>query len=145
MIVSFFGHSSFSPKEGDLERIIALLEKEIKGESVEFYVGRYGGFDRFSFDCAKTYQKPYPNSKIIYVSPYLDMSRFKEFIEKCDGAIYPEIEKVPLKYAIIERNKWVVRQSDLIIFYYVIAGGVGIVYDYAVSKDKKLINLYSKG
>ncbi len=142
MIVSFFGHSRFYPKEGDLERVIALLKKEIKGESVEFFVGRYGGFDRFSFDCAKTYQMKYPNSKIIFVSPYLNASRFKEFVEKCDGSIYPEIEKVPLKYAIIERNKWVVRQSDFIIFYYVIAGGVGIVYDYAISKGKKFVNLY---
>lgn len=141
MIVSFFGHSSFDRKKIDINTVLQILEDQIKGVDVEFYLGNYGFFDDFAYKAATEYKKLHSNAKLVFITPYINNVRCNDFAKRCDSSIYPEIEKVPLKFAIIERNKWVAKRSDLIIFYYVKAGGTGIVYDYAVSKNKKLINL----
>ena len=141
MIVGFFGHSSFVSKDITIQKVVMLLEKEIKDCDVNFYLGNYGNFDDFAYNVAKEYQKTHANSKLVFITPYLNNVRCNDFAKKCDYSIYPEIEKIPLKYAIIERNKWVVKNSDLIIFYYKIFGSTRYIYDYAISKNKRVINL----
>ena len=141
MIVSFFGHSSYFSKDITVEKVVMLLEEEINGSDVDFYLGNYGNFDNFAYNVAKEYQKGHSNSKLVFITPYLNNARCDDFAKKCDCSIYPEIEKVPLKFAIIERNKWVVQHSDLLIFYYKIIGSTRDIYEYAVSKNKKVLNL----
>lgn len=141
MIVGFFGHSSYFSRDITVEEVVALLEKEINCCDVDFYLGNYGNFDNFAYSVAKEYQKAHLNSKLVFITPYLNNVRCNDFAKKCDCSIYPEIEKVPLKFAIIERNKWVVRHSDLLIFYYKTIGKTRDIYEYAISKNKRVINL----
>lgn len=141
MIVGFFGHSSYFSKDITVEKVVALLEKEINCCDVDFYLGNYGNFDNFAYNVAREYQKRHTNSKLVFITPYLNNARCNDFAKKCDSSIYPEIEKVPLKFAIIERNKWVVQHSDLLIFYYKIIGSTRDIYEYAISKNKRVINL----
>ena len=141
MIISFFGHSSFYDNKITVCNVVDILEKKINNKDVEFYLGNYGSFDTFAYNVAKEYQSRNTNAKLVFITPYLNNERCNEFSKKCDSSVYPEIEKIPLKYAIIERNKWVVRKSDLIIFYYKFLGGTAIAYDYAIKKRKTIINL----
>ncbi|MBR2336379.1 MAG: hypothetical protein IKA61_00325 [Clostridia bacterium] len=141
MIVSFFGHASFSESSIDMQTVLNVLEKELQGQDVDFYVGNYGDFDSFSLRVARAYQQLHANSSVVFVMPYLNNVRCNDFAKKCDCSIYPEIEKVPLKFAIIERNKWVVQNSDLLIFYYKTIGKTRDIYEYAISKNKRVINL----
>ena len=141
MIVSFFGHSSYSCMSLDKEKALAILQKEIGDSEVEFYLGNYGNFDNFAYDLAQEYKNKNSNAKLIFVTPYLNNKRHNDFAKKCDESVYPPIEKTPLRFAIVERNKWVVQKSDLIIFYYKIIGSTRDIYEYANSKNKRVINL----
>lgn len=141
MIVGFFGHASFSESSIHMQTVLNVLENEIQGQDVDFYLGNYGNFDNFAYSVAKEYQKAHLNSKLVFITPYLNNVRCNDFAKKCDCSIYPEIEKVPLKFAIIERNKWVVQNSDLLIFYYKTIGKTRDIYEYAISKNKRVINL----
>lgn len=40
-----------------------------------------------------------------------------DFYKKFDNTIYPEIENVPPKFAIIKRNEWMIDKSDFLIAY----------------------------
>ena len=143
MIISFFGHRSFFESHKFKNETIEILKDVSKGEYIEFYLGCYGSFDDFAYNCAKEYKEKYGNCKLIFITPYLGQnSRCTNFAKKCDESIYPEIEKVPLRFSIIERNKWVVNKSDFIIFYYCWGGGTAIAYEYATAKAKKFINIY---
>ena len=59
-----------------------------------------------------------------------------------DSIVYPPLEAVPLKFAIIKRNEWMIREADLVITY--ISHSFGGAYKsmrYAQRKKKRVINL----
>lgn len=118
MIISFFGHRDFFDENIKREDVVSLMESKAKAEPVDFYLGQYGKFDAFAYDCAKLYKEKHPTAKLYFVTPYIhpNYSRLKDK-ERFDGIIYPEIENVPKRYAISKRNEWIVDQSDFIIFY----------------------------
>ena len=76
MIITFCGHSNYSSNLGDEERLFGLLEEVAKGNQVDFYLGGYGSF--FAHRCAKRYKEKHPNSKLIFITPYLDKWLKKE-------------------------------------------------------------------
>ena len=141
MIVSFFGHAELCSESIDKEKVVSFLEKEIGGKDVDFYLGNYGDFDKIAHGLAKEYQQRNSNAKLVFVTPYLNSVRHNDFAKKCDESIYPPLEKTPLRFAIVERNKWVVQQSDMIIFYYKRVGYTKKIYYYALLKKKKVFNL----
>ena len=91
------------------------------------------------------HSKKYSNCELIFVTPYLNRSREHKFqtkIQAYDTTIYPPLEGVPYRFAIIKRNEWMIDQADLIIAYiqhhY---GGAYRAYAYAQKKKKTIINL----
>ena len=141
MIVTFVGHSNFSDKE---KLNVGILEEIIKDNDVEFFLGGYGDFDGHALDTAIKYKEKHENAKITFVTPYI----YKNYYlicgikKKVDEIIYPELEKVPKKLAIIKRNEWMVEKADVVIAYVKYSfGGARTAYDYAVRKNKKIINL----
>ena len=59
-----------------------------------------------------------------------------------DEVIYPALENVPPKYAIIRRNKWMVDRADLLIAYITHGwGGAARTYHYAKRKGIPTVNL----
>lgn len=120
MIISFFGHSMALPYEKYEDKVMKLLEDVSKGQHVDFYLGGYGNFDAFGLQCARQFKKKHPDTKILLICPYIGkwLDNQKDYIKTYyDGTIYPEIEHVPLKFAIVKRNEWMVRQADYIIAY----------------------------
>ncbi len=147
MIITFFGHSSYSYSEEDEKRLLNLIEAVAKDKPLNFYLGGYGNFDSLAKKCAKTYKKTHMNAKIIFVTPYLNkwLDDRREYFEKeYDEILYPELEHTPLKYAISKRNEWMIRQADYIITYVKTHfGGAYNALLYAAKHNKPYTNLYS--
>ena len=148
MIVTFFGHADFKESSICEEEFMLTLREYTKGESVDFYFGGYGGFDDFSYKCCCEFKKQCGKSssaKLIFVTPYITESYHKNHLlqmkDKHDEIIYPNIENVPLRYAISARNKWMAEEADLIFCYVNHSwGGAYCASKYARAKGKRIIN-----
>ena len=146
MVITFCGHSNFSSNFGDEERLLNLIEAVAQNMQVDFYLGGYGAFDAFALKCSKKYKELHPNAKLIFVTPYLDnwLNHRKDVLEKTyDMILFPEIEHVPKKFAILKRNEWMVNQADY-VFSYVKNhfGGAYRTLLYAHKHKKAYTNLY---
>lgn len=83
---------------------------------------------------------------MIFVTPYLGKwlnDRKSYFKSEYDEIIYPELEHVPLKFAINKRNEWMIDHADF-VFTYVVSyfGGAYNALAYAKKQSKPYINLY---
>ncbi len=120
MIVTFFGHSNMleiEKKEIEIKLLKVIKEKFYNVETI-FYLGDYGSFDFISKKCCLSLKNN--KMKLVYITPYLEKLEneyIKQELKLYNEIIYPELEKVPKRYAILERNKWMVKQADYIIFY----------------------------
>lgn len=146
MIITFCGHSNYIGNKEDKERLLKKMEEVFNGKQVDFYLGGYGGFDRFALDCAKIYKEKHGNASLIYVTAYLDarLDDNRENLEReYDGIIYPQIENVPKRFAISKRNEWMVVRADY-VFAYVKRhfGGAYNTLLYANKHNKPYFNLY---
>ena len=140
MIVSFFGHYDFQNNGIYEKRLLSLIEK-IDAPSLNFYLGGYGNFDNFTYSICKNYKVNH-NCKLVYITPYLNKN-LQDYALKYDEIIYPALENVPLKYSIVQRNKWIVDKSDYIFFYVSHTfGGAYRMLEYAKRKGKPFLNLY---
>ena len=89
-----------------------MIEQE---NATDFYVGNNGIFDSMVCRQLEDLSKIY-DIKCSVVLAYLpdSQSEYNDFIK----TIYPEgIEMVPKRYAIIWRNKWMLKQADTVITY----------------------------
>ena len=145
MVVAFCGHSNYVKNEKDENRVLEFLESEVENTKCDFFLGEYGNFDSFGYCCAKKFKEKHPDSKLIFITPYIypDYQKISlDYKDKFDDIIYPGLEKTPLRYAISHRNKWIVQQADVIITYVVRKyGGAYSMYKYANTKGKKIYNI----
>lgn len=59
-----------------------------------------------------------------------------------DSSVYPNIEKVPKRFAILKRNEWLINNSDFLIAYVHRLGGAHKTLEYAQKKKHiKVINI----
>ena len=123
---------------------------EIIGDDhAELYLGGYGSFDAFARRCGKKYQETHPNTKLVFITPYITIDYQKNHLEYeknlYDDIIYPELEKVPLKFAISYRNRWTVEKADCVIAYITHDfGGAYQTYKHAKKKQKQIFNISGK-
>ncbi len=146
MIITFCGHSNYSSSLEDEEQLLKLFEMVACGKQVDFYLGGYGGFDSFALKCAKKYKQCHKGTKLIFITPYLDkwLNNRKDILGKnYDEIVYPAIELVPQKFAIIKRNEWMIDKADY-LFAYVRTryGGAYRTLLYAHKHKKPYTNLY---
>ncbi len=146
MIVTFCGHAHFSKTEECERRLLAFLQDKIGDQAAEMYLGGYGAFDKFAYECCKKYKAINPNVSLVYITPYLTLQYQCNHLEyqktRYDQIVYPELEDKPAKYAIIYRNKYMVERADYIVAYISHAwGGAYSTYRYAKTKGKKIFNL----
>ena len=146
MIITFCGHSTYSGNLGDEKRLIDFLEQVVCGQQVDFYLGGYGGFDSFAYDCCKKYKEMHPNVSLVFVTPYLTVEYQKNHLEykktRYDEIVYPDIEDKPLKFAIAYRNRYMVDKADYVVAYVAHSwGGAYTTYKYAKRKNKGIFNL----
>ena len=149
MIITFCGHSDFMKTEEYERNFFAILEEIVGDRSADFYLGGYGSFDAFAYDCCKKYKMTHPRVSLFFITPYMTPEYQKNHLdakrEQYDGIIYPEIENKPLKFAISYRNKWMVEQADCVICGLVHDwGGAFQTYRHAKRKKKPIFNIMGK-
>lgn len=142
MKVTFCGHGKEEYGEAISKRLYEIIEELIKSGADEFLLGGYGNFDMLAAHTVKDLQQVYPHVKSTLVVPYINRSYDKELY---DGSVYPPIENVPKKYAIVKRNEWSVNQADVVVAYIKYDwGGASKTYEYARKKKKSVVNLYKE-
>lgn len=146
MIITFFGHGSVYYDDNIKNSVAEIIKKHIAvDEKITFLCGGYGDFDSMCANICRELKKDYPLIELVYVTPYLNtQQKLKELSELklYDSIIYPPIEKVPYRYAIIKRNEWMAENSDLIIVYVKHEyGGAYNALKYAKKKGKIIINI----
>ena len=140
MIIAFFGHSDFRGTSALEDRMLAILKEQTSGSGAELFFGGYGGFDRFAFDCGRKFKSEDPSIRLVFVTPYLE--REYEGEEKYDEIVYPPLEKVPYRFAIVERNKWMVDRADVVISAVTREyGGAFKAVSRAIKKNKRVISI----
>ena len=138
---TFFGHRDAPDKSEEAlrETIIELIENDNVNL---FYVGNNGNFDRMVLQILKSLKEKYSHIKFFVVLAYIPKNRIQEEYEL---TIIPEaVEKVPYKYAILERNHWMISKSDFVIGY---VNNIGKSNDFLKLAEKKglvVINIADK-
>lgn len=144
MDIAVLGHSSFISNLCDEDKILSLLTKISDGEQLNLYFGGYGNFDGFVKKCAKKYKEKHPDTRLIFVTPYLNKwlkSREENLNKEYDEIVYPGIETVPLKFAISKRNEWMIKNVDYVLLYVTIDfGGAYNALKYAKAHKKPYYN-----
>ena len=144
MIVTFCGHRDFVETAEAENQLTMFLEKYAR-ENVRLvcYNGGYGNFDYFAAKCVQRMQEQYSNIRNCLVLPYIDqpfLDRIAVFTNRFDETIYPPLESVPRKYAIIRRNEWMVDSADVVIACVTYSwGGAARTLEYAKRKNKNII------
>jgi len=143
MKVTFCGHSKLNRTEGFSNWLDMILPALIEGGADTFYLGGYGDFDGLAAAAVRRQKETYPHIETILVLAYLnreiDASRY-------DGTTYPPLEKVPPRYAIVKRNEWMVRESDVVISGVTHSwGGAAKTLEYAQQKKKVIFQYPAHG
>ena len=146
MIVAFCGHANYVEREGDAATVLLLLEDLVGDLFVEFFLGEYGSFDSFAYRCARCFKEKHTNARLVFVTPYLSENYRKNdpvyIKERFDQTVYPPIEGVPPRYAILRRNKWIAEKADVLVAYITHEyGGAYTMYRQAVRAGKKIYNI----
>ncbi|MBQ8648489.1 MAG: hypothetical protein IJ470_00280 [Clostridia bacterium] len=142
MTVTFFGHRTALKTLQPLLKsvLIDLIEKH---NANKFYVGNQGGFDYTVRQALRELKEEYPHIEYNVVLAYIPVKRGEFDTEDYSDTLYPEgLEKVPLRYAIIKRNLWMIEQSDTVVTYVVhTIGGASQFKEIAQKKGKNVINI----
>lgn len=117
MIVGFFGHSELLKTDEIEKELRALADRVIGNREVEFWLGTYGAFDRLSCRMARNFKKSHASARLVLVPPYLDSYAVCKEHSLYDALLYPPIEAVPKRLAILARNRYVARNADVIFAY----------------------------
>ena len=146
MTITFCGHSNFKKSNEFEEKILTFLKEKVGDEKADIYLGGYGNFDNFAYDCCKKYKETHKEISLILITPYITIeyqkNHLNDAIKKYDAVIYPEIEDKPMRFAIVYRNRWMVEKSDFVIAYISHQwGGAYKTYEYALKKQKHIFNI----
>ena len=146
MVVTFCGHGDFVSTSVLEIYLLSLLQLQIGNAPVELYLGGYGRFDSFALRCGRNFQNEHPCVSLVYVTPYIPAEgtggRAAQAGSEYDEIIYPPLENVPPRYAIIHRNRYMVDRADLVIAYITRSrGGAYQTYQYAQRRGKSICNL----
>lgn len=132
----FFIGGRYTP-DSIREQLAEAVEKHITEYGVTtFTVGHYGDFDRLVRGVLCATKKRHENIELYLLAPYA-LNQKREAPEEFNGTFYPEgLESVPFRYAIVEANRYMIKNSDYLIAH----PGMGKSRDfveYAQRREKK--------
>ncbi len=136
----FCGHS-------EIETISLPVLKKTISELVEqkgviqFYSGHKGEFDCLCEKVVLELKEWYPQIRLYWVIPYRTKALEDDFIcSKFDDIIFPELRNFR-KYAILERNRWMVDHSLYVVSFLHRQSRAKDMLDYAKKKGKRIYNI----
>lgn len=108
-----------------------------------FMVGNQGSFDNMVLKALRELKQAYPHIFYNVVLAYMPAQKQEYELYAPSETFLPEgIETAPKRFAISWRNKWMVRESDIILCYITHSwGGAAQFVEYAQRQGKKVINL----
>ena len=142
MIVTFCGHREIAQTTEVEEWLQTVIHGLIEQGATTFYLGGYGAFDGLAASVLRKEKKNHPWIELILVLAYLNG---RQDAAGYDGSVYPELEKIPRRFAILHRNRWMVQSADVVVAYVLHDwGGAATTLRYAKQKRKRIIS-YSEG
>lgn len=119
MTCCFFGHR-FAPQAVEIPLRKAITRQLTEHPDTQFYVGNHGEFDAMVRRVLRQMQARY--AVVLAYLPTKKSSGPPE--DPREETLYPEgLEFTPRRYAILARNHWMLRQSNVVICYRVHDGG----------------------
>ena len=138
MAVTFCGHSDLTEEARIKDWLYETTMLLISQGTHRFLLGGYGRFDSLAASVVWEQKSNHPWIESILVLPYLN---HKMDVSYYDHTIYPPLESVPRRYAIIKRNEWMVDQSDTVVSYVIHSwGGAAKTLAYAKRRCKRILN-----
>ena len=132
----FFIGSRHTPSRIQPQLAEAVDKHIIEYGVTSFTVGHYGSFDSLVIGVLNEAKKQYSHIKLYLLAPYA-LNQNREAPEGFDGTFYPEgLEKVPMRYAIVQANRYIVQNSNYLISYPGMGNSRKIV-EYAQGREKK--------
>ena len=137
MIVTFCGHSDVTNPDNVQKWLEHVVKDLIQRGASRFYLGGYGSFDRLAASVVNIASAGNPSIESILILTYLNQ---QAKLDLYDGTIYPPLETVPKRLAIIKRNEWMVDHANVIVAYVLHDwGGANTMLHYAIRKGKDII------
>ena len=138
MIVTFCGHREIAQTTEVEEWLQTVIRGPIEQGATTFYLGGYGAFDGLAASVLRKEKKNHPWIERILVLAYLNG---RQDAVGYDGSVYPELEKIPRRFAILHRNRWMVQSADVVVAYVLHDwGGAATTLRYAKQKRKRIIS-----
>ena len=139
---TFFGHRDCP--ETIKPKIHAAVVDLIENHGVTmFYVGNQGNFDRMVRSVLKETTTAYPGVGYAVVLAYMPSAKVANPSEDFSDTMLPEgIEKVPKRFAIPWRNKWMIAHVDYVVTYVTRScGGAAQYLNLSKKRSKFIISL----
>ena len=138
MIVTFCGHSDVTNSDDVRRWLEQTVDDLIQRGATTFYLGGYGGFDRLAASVLHKVSAANPSVESILVLPYLNREAEDDLY---DGTIYPPLENIPKRLAIIKWNEWMVDHSNRVIAVFNgKASGTKNTIDYAKNNKVEVVS-----
>ena len=141
-VCTFFGHS-YCP-ETVKPRLRETLVNLIETQGVDvFYVGNHGDFDRMTRSLLRELSAQYPHIRYAVVLAYVPQKRDEFDQRDWSDTMLPEgIERVPPRFAISWRNRWMLDHADIVVTYITHSwGGAAQFAELAEKKGKRMVKL----
>lgn len=130
-----FGHADAC--DDILPNLLQAVEDAYATQGVtEFYVGNRGRFDSLAATAVKRVKKQHADIHLYLLLAYHPAQRPVIPWDGFDGSYYPPLMKVPLPFAIVRANQYMIDTSDLIICYVKHVGNSRNLLAYARKRKK---------
>lgn len=163
-VCCFIGHRRVGETETLKLRIYSVTEKLIKSGIRVFLFGDHSEFNDMCYEVVTELKSLYPKIlRVLYRKDYprADAYTLQFYLDEFDDSICPDRVGRAGAAAYIERNRAMIAQSLVCVFYYdtdyraisrryvknrivtrETKSGTKIAYDFAVSQNSKIINLF---
>ena len=150
----FFGHRTINETEELKSKLKEIIEKLIVEKQVDtFLFGSKSRFNNLCHELVTKIKEKYPHIKRIYVRaeyPDINEQYTNYLLEAFEDTYYPEHIIGSGRAAYVERNYEMIDNSNYCIVYYdepnaptTRKSGTKIAFDYAVKKERQIINIIS--
>jgi len=140
MIVTFCGHRQVNEREQVALWLTETIKMLIKEGANTFYLGGKGAFDLLAAQILRIQKKQNPFICSVLVLSYLNQTLHETEKELYDETLYPPLEGVPLRFAIVRRNQWMAEHADVLVAYVQHDwGGAAAMQRHAQRKKKRVI------
>lgn len=135
-----FGHAT-APSE-ITKRIQDSAERHYLQYGIRiFVIGNRGNFDRCALTALKALKRQYADISLILLLAYHPSEHAVSLADEFDSTLYPPLESVPRRYAIVRANQYMADAADSVICYVEHFGNARNLLEYAQRRGKRIENI----